>query len=150
MNILWRKMMQRYKDMGNLLLVVLGILIGTVGFYCPTIIKHVMAGGDEVMLGGIYACNLLVLLILCVNIMRIDCRNLLSGKTAGILECMGYSTILLMLIRDHIARRANQLTYETLYSMDWTTLMFLGMILLFVGRIVRRAIKIKEENDLTI
>ena len=75
---------------------------------------------------------------------------MLSEKTAGLLEWMGISTILLMLIRDQFARRANHLAYETLYSMDWTTLMFMGMILLFVGKIVRRAIKIKEENDLTI
>ena len=150
MNILWKKMMQRYKNMGNLLVAVLCIMLGIVLHYSPSIVKHVMAGGDELLLGGVYACNLLTLIILCINIIRIDCRNLLSEKTAGLLEWMGISTILLMLIRDQFARRATHLAYETLYSMDWTTLMFMGMILLFVGKIVRRAIKIKEENDLTI
>ena len=34
--------------------------------------------------------------------------------------------------------------------MDWTTFMFMGMILIFVGKIVRQAVKVKEKNDLTI
>lgn len=150
MKILWKKIMQRYKDMGNLLLVVICILLGTVGYYCPIVIKHVMAGGDELILGGIYTCNLLTLIILSVNTIRIDCRNLLSKRTASLLENMGFSTLLFMIIRHQLARNTNQLAFLALNSMDWTTFMFMGMILLFVGKIVRRAVKVKEENDLTI
>ena len=36
MRILWKKIMQRYKDMGNLLIVVLCILLGTVVYYYPS------------------------------------------------------------------------------------------------------------------
>lgn len=150
MRILWKKIMQRYKDMGNLLLVVTCILFGTVGYYCPTVIKHVMAGGDELILGGIYTCNLLTLIILSVNLIRIDCRNLLSKRTAGLLESMGFSTLFFMIIRDQLVRNTDQISFEALNSMDWTTFMFMGMILIFVGKIVRQAVKIKEENDLTI
>lgn len=150
MNCLWEKIKQSYNDMGNLLPFVLIIMMMSVVYYGPNIIRHVAEGGKELLIGGIYSCNLLVLLILCINITRMDCRNLLSRKTAGLLECMGACTLLLMLVRDQLARRAGQLVYETMYSMDWTTLMFMGMILIFAGKIVRRAVKIKEENDLTI
>ncbi len=150
MRNLWKKIMQRYKDMGNLLIVVLCILLGTVVYYCPTIIKHVIAGGDELILGGIYTCNLLTLIILSVNTVRIDCRNLLSIRTANLLENMGFSTLFFMVIRNQLTRNTNQLAFEPLYSMDWTTFIFMGLILIFVGKIVRQAIKIKEENDLTI
>ena len=67
MNILWKKMMRRYKNMGNLLVAVLCIMLGIVLHYSPSIVKHVMAGGDELLLGGVYACNLLTLIILCIK-----------------------------------------------------------------------------------
>lgn len=63
---------------------------------------------------------------------------------------MGFSTLFFMVIRNQLTRNTNQLAFEALYSMDWTTFIFMGLILIFVGKIVRQAIKIKEENDLTI
>ena len=85
-----------------------------------------------------------------MNTVRIDCRNLLSIRTANLLENMGFSTLFFMVIRNQLTRNTNQLAFEALYSMDWTTFIFMGLILIFVGKIVRQAIKIKEENDLTI
>lgn len=55
-----------------------------------------------------------------------------------------------MLIRSMFAREAGELGQGLLYSLDWTTIILLGFLLQFVGRIVRRAVKIKEEQDLTI
>lgn len=150
MSVLWNNYKQRYKDMGNLPLVLVVVIICIVVYSFPMIITHMIAGGNKLFLGGVYLCDLLALIVLCVNIIRIDCRNLLSRKTARLLEYTGYSTLLLMIVRDQLARKVSGLVNETLYSMDWATIMVFGMILVFVGRIVRRAIKIKEENDLTI
>ena len=73
-----------------------------------------------------------------------------SAETANLLETSGYFIILLMLIRSTFAREAGELGQELLYSLDWTTIMVLGFLLQFVGRIMRRAVKIKEKQDLTI
>ena len=59
-------------------------------------------------------------------------------------------TVLFMLIRNSFAKRAGDLGDEFLYSLDWFTIMLFGIMMAFIGKIVRRAVKIKEENDLTI
>ena len=102
------------------------------------------------MLGWAYVCNLLALVVLCVNILRLDCRNLLSHKTANLLDFSGYLIILLMLIRNGIVRESDSLSDSWNYSLDWMTILLFGFLLQFVGKIVRRAVKLKEEQDLTI
>lgn len=150
MKTIWKMLKQRYKDMGYLLYVVWVIMIFVAIYYCPIVIRHIMAGGDELMLGLVYSCNLLTLFILFVNVIRIDCRNLLSEKTASLLENMGSSIVFLMIVRHLITSETGELGDDLIYSMDWITIFCMGVILQFVGKIVRRAIKIEEENDLKI
>lgn len=150
MKTIWKMLKQRYKDMGYLLYVVWVIMIFVAIYYCPIVIRHIMAGGDELMLGLVYSCNLLTLFILFVNVIRIDCRNLLSEKTASLLENMGSFIVFLMIVRHLITSETGELGDDLIYSMDWITIFCMGLILQFVGKIVRRAIKIKEENDLKI
>lgn len=150
MKTIWKTLKERYKGMGYLLFVILVGTISVLVYFVPTIIRLVLAGGPERMLGGVYACNLLVIIVFCVNTIRIDCRKLISNKTAGLLEIIGSFMILLMLIRNSFAERADDLGNEFLYSLDWYTIMLFGFMMAFIGKIVRRAVKIKEENDLTI
>lgn len=150
MMTMWKMLKQRYKDMGYLLYVVWVIMLLVAIYYCPIVIRHIMAGGDELMLGLVYSCNLLTLFILFVNVIRIDCRNLLSEKTASLLENMGSFIVFLMIVRHLITSETGELGDDLIYSMDWITIFCMGVILQFVGKIVRRAIKIKEENDLKI
>lgn len=150
MKTIWKMLKQRYKDMGYLLYVVWVIMLLVAIYYCPIVIRHIMAGGDELMLGLVYSCNLLTLFILFVNVIRIDCRNLLSEKTASLLENMGSFIVFLMIVRHLITSETGELGDDLIYSMDWITIFCMGVILQFVGKIVRRAIKIKEENDLKI
>ena len=150
MKTIWKIFKQRYKDMGNLLFAVLVGMISVMMYFGPTIVRLLLAGTSERMLGGVYACNLLVILVFCFCIIRIDCRKLISNKTAGILESIGSFTVLFMLIRNSFAKRAGDLGDEFLYSLDWFTIMLFGIMMAFIGKIVRRAEKIKEENDLTI
>lgn len=150
MKTIWKMLKQRYKDMGYLLYVVWVIMIFVAIYYCPIVIRHIMAGGDELMLGLVYSCNLLTLFILFVNVIRIDCRNLLSEKTASLLENMGSFIVFLMIVRHLITSETGELGDDLIYSMDWITIFCMGVILQFVGKIVRRAIKIEEENDLKI
>lgn len=150
MKTIWKMLKQRYKDMGYLLYVVWVIMLLVAIYYCSIVIGHIMAGGDELMLGLVYSCNLLTLFILFVNVIRIDCRNLLSEKTASLLENMGSFIVFLMIVRHLITSETGELGDDLIYSMDWITIFCMGVILQFVGKIVRRAIKIKEENDLKI
>lgn len=143
MKTIWKMLKQRYKDMGYLLYVVWVIMLLVAIYYCPIVIRHIMAGGDELMLGLVYSCNLLTLFILFVNVIRIDCRNLLSEKTASLLENMGSFIVFLMIVRHLITSETGELGDDLIYSMDWITIFCMGLILQFVGKIVRRAIKIK-------
>lgn len=147
---IFKKLYQRYKDMGTLLWVVCVFLVAIIVYYTLPVIDMIQAGGDERLLGWAYVCNLLALVVLCVNILRLDCRNLLSHKTANLLETSGYFIILLMLIRNRIVRESDSLSDSWDYSLDWMTIMLFGFLLQFVGKIVRRAVKLKEEQNLTI
>lgn len=147
---IFKKLYQRYKDMGTLLWVVCVFLVAIIVYYTLPVIDMIQAGGDERLLGWAYVCNLLALVVLCVNILRLDCRNLLSHKTANLLDFSGYLIILLMLIRNGIVRESDSLSDSWDYSLDWMTIMLFGFLLQFVGKIVRRAVKLKEEQDLTI
>lgn len=147
---IFKMLKHRYADMGSLFWVVWIVLLGVIAFHIFSVIDLMRTGSNERMLGWIYICNMLALLVLCVNILRMDCRNLLSHKTAGLLETSGYFIILIMLIRNVIAREAGEVGEYADYSLDWTTLMLFGFLLQFVGKIVHRAVKLKEEQDLTI
>lgn len=82
MKTLWKILKQRYADMGNLLFAILIVMASVVAYISPTVIRLVLAGGPERMLGGVYACNLFVILVVCVNMLRMDCRKLISNKTS--------------------------------------------------------------------
>ena len=140
---------QRYKGMGTLFWVVCIILFSIVCFI-SVIIDLIQAGGDERLQDWAYVCNLLALVALCVSILRLDCRNLLSHKTANSLDFSGYFIILMMLIRNWIVGRSDALSDSWNYSLDGMTILLFGFLLQFVGKIVRRAVKLKEEQDLTI
>nr|WP_325287786.1 hypothetical protein [uncultured Bacteroides sp.] len=140
---------QRYKGMGTLFWVVCIILFSIVCFI-SVIIDLIQAGVDERLQGWAYVCNLLALVALCVSILRLDCRNLLSHKTANSLDFSGYFIILMMLIRNWIVGRSDALSDSWNYSLDGMTILLFGFLLQFVGKIVRRAVKLKEEQDLTI
>lgn len=140
---------QRYKGMGTLFWVVCIILFSIVCFI-SVIIDLIQAGGDERLQGWAYVCNLLALVVLCVNILRLDCRNLLSHKTADSLDFSGYFIILMMLIRNWIVGGSDALSDSWNYSLDGMTILLFGFLLQFVGKIVRRAVKLKEEQDLII
>lgn len=150
MKTLWKILKQRYADMGNLLFVILIVMASVVAYISRTVIRLVLGGGPERMLGGVYACNLFVILVVCVNMLRMDCRKLISNKTAGLLENIGSFMIFLMLIRTYFSKRAGDLGNEYLYSLDGYTIMLFGFMMAFFGKIVRHAVKIKEDNDLTI
>ncbi len=141
---------QRYKGMGSLPWIVGIVLISVIVYYAVPVVNLIQAGGDDRLLGWAYVCNLLALVVLCVNILRLDCRNLLSHKTASLLETSGYFIILMMLIRNFIVRKSDALSDSWNYSLDWMTILLFGFLLQFVGKIVRRAVKLKEEQDLTI
>ena len=156
---------QRYKGMGTLFWVVCIVLFAIV-LLLSDIIDLIQAEGDGRLQGWAYVCNLLALVVLCVNILRLDCRNLLSHKTANSLDFSGYFIIshktansldfsgyfiiLMMLIRNFIVRKSDALSDSWNYSLDWMTILLFGFLLQFVGKIVRRAVKLKEEQDLTI
>ena len=127
---------QRYKGMGTLFWVVCIVLFAIV-LLLSEIIDLIQAEGEERLQGWAYVCNL-------------DCRNLLSHKTADSLDFSGYFIILMMLIRNWIVDGSDALSDSWNYSLDWITILLFGFLLQFVGKIVRRAVKLKEEQDLTI
>ena len=142
---------QRYGAMWSLLLfvlVMLGLIVIQVfgwsaNWYSPDADKY---------LGWMYACNLGCLLVISVQLLRLDCRRLLSRRTAEILDTCGSAVILLMLIRnrldDHVT--SVDLHENSFYERDAMFIYLLGFLLFFCASMVRRAVKIKEEQDLTI
>ena len=101
---IFKKLYQRYKDMGSLPWIVCIVLLSVIAYYTVPVIGLIQAGGDERLLGWAYVFNLLALVVICVNILRLD----------------------------------------------WSAILLFGFLLQFVGKIVRRAVKLKEEQDLTI
>ncbi len=107
--------------------------------------------GDK-YIGWMYACNLVSLLVISSQLLRLDCRRLLSQRTANILDTCGSIVILLMLIRNHLANQVTSVNLDEtpFYSEDGMFMYLLGFILLFCAKLVSRAAKLKEEQDLTI
>lgn len=107
--------------------------------------------GDK-YLGWMYACNLGCLLIVSVQLLRLDCRRLLSLRTVEILNTCGSLIFILMFIRNRLDDHVTSVDlHETPFYEGDSMFIYLLIFLLFVSAsMVRRAVKIKEEQDLTI
>ena len=135
--------------MGTLFWVVVVILLlgVTTEAYCVADIFR-QAEPDKA-LAGIYGLNIVCLTFICVQVLRLDCRNLLTRRTVRIFMSSGFAVLLYMIARsrldDYIMTSA---AGDGLH--DGTLIYLLGFLLVFVGEVVRRAVRIKEEQDLTI
>ena len=140
---------QRYRDMGTLFWVVVVILLlgVTTEAYCVADIFR-QAEPDKA-LAGIYGLNIVCLTFICVQVLRLDCRNLLTRRTVRIFVSSGLAVLLYMVVRGHLDDYVT--TLDAVDSLHDSTLIYLlGFLLMFVGEVVRRAVRIKEEQDLTI
>ena len=140
---------QRYRDMGTLFWVVVVILLlgVTTEAYCVADIFR-QAEPDKA-LAGIYGLNIVCLTFICVQVLRLDCRNLLTRRTVRIFMSSGFAVLLYMIVRGQLD------DYVTTFAVanglrDSKLIYLLGFLLVFVGEVVRRAVRIKEEQDLTI
>ena len=89
------------------------------------------------------------LTFICVQVLRLDCRNLLTRRTVRIFVSSGLAVLLYMVVRGHLDDYVT--TLDAVDSLHDSTLIYLlGFLLVFVGEVVRRAVRIKEEQDLTI
>ena len=158
---IYHYLQQRYGAMWSLLLfamVMLGLIVMQVfgwsaNWHSPDADKY---------LGWMYACNLGCLLIISVQLLRLDCRRLLSRRTAEILNTCGAVIFILMFIRnrldDHVTSvdlqaapfYAEDSSLAPFYAEDSSFIYLLCLLLFFCASMVRRAVKIKEEQDLTI
>ena len=142
----WKR---RYRDMGTLFWVVVVILLlgVTTEAYCVADIFR-QAEPDKA-LAGIYGLNIVCLTFICVQVLRLDCRNLLTRRTVRIFVSSGLAVLLYMVVRGHLDDYVT--TLDAVDSLHDSTLIYLlGFLLVFVDEIVRRAVRIKEEQDLTI
>ena len=140
---------QRYRDMGTLFWVVVVILLlgVTTEAYCVADIFR-QAEPDKA-LAGIYGLNIVCLTFICVQVLRLDCRNLLTRRTVRIFMSSGLAVLLYMVARGHLDDYIT--TTAAVDGLHDSTLIYLlGFLLVFVGEVVRRAVRIKEEQDLTI
>lgn len=142
---------QRYGAMWTLLfvsLLALGMILNEI-FQLAASFEEPHA---DSYLSWMYVCNLACYLFVSVQLLRLDCRRLLSRRTAGILNACGSSIILLMVVRNHLARHVSSVDLDTtvFYSEDVFFIYLLGFVLIFCARIVQRAASVKEEQDLTI
>lgn len=142
---------QRYGAVWSLLLfamVMLGLIVIQVfgwsaNWHSPDADKY---------LGWMYACNLGCLLIISVQLLRLDCRRLLSRRTAEILNTCGSAIFILMFIRNRLDGHVTSVDLHAapFYAEDSSFIYLLCLLLFFCASMVRRAVKIKEEQDLTI
>ena len=142
----WKR---RYRDMGTLFWVVVVILLlgVTTEAYCVADIFR-QAEPDKA-LAGIYGLNIVCLTFICVQVLRLDCRNLLTRRTVRIFMSSGFAVLLYMIVRSRLDDYIMTSTAgDGLH--DGTLIYLLGFLLVFVGEVVRRAVRIKEEQDLTI
>lgn len=148
---IYQYLQQRYGAMWTLVIVCLVIVATGV----PTLIElaeNLRAADGDRFLTWIYLCNLLCLTIICTQLLRLDGRQLLSRRTAGILDTSGYLILLLMIVRHRLEKHVTtcNLDANELYRQDTFYIFLLGFILIFISGLVRRAVKMKEEQDLTI
>lgn len=123
-----------------------------VWFEALNLVVSLEAGGGDKYLAWMYACNLACLLVIAIQLLRLDGRRLLSYRTADILQTSGSLVILLMIIRNLLSKHVTSVVLDNVafYSEDVVFIYLLGFVLVACAGMIRRAVKIKEEQDLTI
>ena len=148
---IYNYLQRRYGAMWTLLLFAL-LSLGLILMQIFGLAANREAPDGDKYIGWMYACNLVSLLVISTQLLRLDCRRLLSQRTANILDTCGSIVILLMLIRNHLANQVTSVNLDEtpFYSEDGMFMYLWGFILLFCAKLVSRAAKLKEEQDLTI
>lgn len=151
MKRIYAKLERRYGSMFTLYLWAV-VSIGSIATFAieiPELLHHQVSSGKIVTLTS----YLLMIILLSAQVFRLDCRNMISNRTANIIY--GCSAIILLLqAGPSIAIRWLSLDYpeaaDSMYSVFNTIIYFIGFMLTFVGRILQRAARLQEEQDLTI
>lgn len=148
---IYQYLQQRYGEMWSLTIVCFTIVVIGIPNIMDLTENLRSAEGDK-YLTWIYICNLLCLTIISVQLLRLDCRQLLSRRTANILDTSGNLILLLMILRHRLEKHVTGLNLDDndLFQQDTYYIYLLGFLLIFISRLVLRAVKIKEEQDLTI
>ena len=148
---IYQYLQQRYGEMWSLTIVCFTIVVIGIPNIMDLTENLRSAEGDK-YLTWIYICNLLCLTIISTQLLRLDCRQLLSRRTANILDSSGYLILLLMILRHRLEKHVTGLNLDDndLFQQDTYYIYLLGFLLIFISRLVLRAVKIKEEQDLTI
>ena len=148
---IYQYLQQRYGEMWSLTIVCFTIVVIGIPNIMDLTENLRSAEGDK-YLTWIYICNLLCLTIISTQLLRLDCRQLLSRRTANILDTSGYLILLLMILRHRLEKHVTGLNLDDndLFQQDTAYIYLLGFLLIFISRLVLRAVKIKEEQDLTI
>lgn len=148
---IYKYLQRRYGSLGNLVLFAIIALL-MVWFEALNLIVSLETGGGDKYLAWMYACNLACLLVVSIQLLRLDGRRLLGNRTANILDTCGVSVILLMIIRSRLAKHVTSVDLDNVafYSEDVAFIYLLGFVLVACAGMIRRAVKIKEEQDLTI
>ena len=148
---IYQYLQQRYGEMWSLTIVCFTIVVIGIPNIMDLTENLRSAEGDKYRT-WIYICNLLCLTIISTQLLRLDCRQLLSRRTANILDTSGYLILLLMILRHRLEKHVTGLNLDDndLFQQDKAYIYLLGFLLIFISRLVLRAVKIKEEQDLTI
>ena len=101
---IYNYLQRRYGAMWTLLLFAL-LSLGLILMQIFGLAANWEAPDGDKYIGWMYACNLVSLLVISTQLLRLDCRRLLSQRTANILDTCGSIVILLMIIRTHSIRK---------------------------------------------
>lgn len=142
---------RRYGSLWTLVIFAIVALI-MIWYDAYNLTESLQAESTDKYLTWMYVCNLTCLLVISTQLLRLDGRRLLSNRTADILNTCGFSVILLMIIRSHLAKHVTSVDLDNVafYSEDVTFIYLLGFVLVVCAEMIRRAAKLKEEQDLTI
>lgn len=148
---IYKYLQQRYGAMWTLLFFAL-LSLGSILMQLFGLSDNWNAPDGDKYISWMYACNLVSLLVISTQLLRLDCRRLLSQRTANILDTCGFIVILLMVIRSHLDNHVTcvNLDNTAFYAEDSMFIYLLGFLLMFCAGMIRRAAKIKEDQDLTI
>jgi len=148
---IYNYLQQRYGAMWTLLLFAM-LSLGLILMQLFGLSANWYAPDGDKYISWMYACNLVTLLVISTQLLRLDCRRLLSQRTANILDTCGFIVILLMLIRSHLDDHVTSVDLDNVafYAEDSMFIYLLGFLLMFCAGMIRRAAKIKEDQDLTI